>query len=256
MLADAEIESSNDGLSTSRLSKNCLNCEEVLDGEFCKMCGQAASTERYSLSTLAQEIYTQLRKVEAAKTLRTIWSLTISPGHFVRDYLNGKRVSHINPVRFFFYAFFIEVTVKLTVFSAFPNNPIVERVQSGLTIELMNFVLTIVWGLIWSVLYYKEELNLVEYIVAAIFFVAHTFLLSSFVLLLMLPFSSYLSHPAASFNYIDLGVYFGYSCVFAYALFNARWPMLILKQSIVAVIFLAIILALFKSGLLALVGFE
>lgn len=245
-----------DTIATKSDTKICLNCETPIDGEFCSFCGQAASTERYSLSTLAQEIYTHLRKVEAAKTLRTIWSLTVSPGTFVRDYLKGKRVSHINPVRFFFYAFFIEVTVKLAVFSAFPNNPIVERVQSGMTIELMNFVLTILWGLIWSVLYYKEELNLVEYIVAAIFFVAQTFLLSSFVLLLMLPFSGYLSHPAASFNYTDLGVYFGYSCVFAYALFNARWPMLILKQTIVAVIFLAIIFALFRSGVLALVGLE
>lgn len=236
--------------------KKCLNCEAPIDGEFCSFCGQATSTERYSLSTLAQEVYTQLRKIEAAKTVRTIWSLTVSPGLFVQDYLNGKRVAHINPVRFFFYAFFIEITVKLAVFSAFPNNPIVERVQSGMTIELTNFVLTIAWGLLWSIIYYREELNLVEYIVAAIFFVAQTFLLSSVVLLLMLPFSSYLSYPAATFNLSDLAIYFAYSCIFAYALFNVRWPILILKQTIVAAIFVAMIWGLFKFGLLALIGLE
>lgn len=228
--------------------KNCLNCETAIDGEFCKVCGQASSAERYSLSSLAQEVYIQLRKIEAAKTARTVWALTVSPGQFVRDYLAGKRVAYINPVRYFFYAFFIEVTVKLAAVSVVPENPLVVQAQGGITIELMNFGLTIVWGLLWSVLYYKADLNLIEYVISAIFFVAQTFILSAALLLVMLPFAVALPSPAVIHASIDLAVYFAYSCIFAYTLFNVRWPILILKQILVAVIFVAIIWILFSKG--------
>lgn len=231
----------------------CLNCGNGSIGDFCNICGQATSTERYSLSTLAQEVYTQLRKIEAAKTVRTVWALIISPGEFVQGYLAGKRSDYINPVRFFFYGFFIEVTVKLAVTRFLPGNAIVEQAQGGLTLELLNFGLTIVWGLLWSVLYYKEDLNLVEYIVAAIFFVAQTFVLSAILLLVMLPFAGSLGSPSAVHTALDLAVYFLYSCIFAYALFNVRWPILILKQTLVALIFIAILWGLLRIGVFSLV---
>lgn len=237
-------------------TKNCLNCETPIDGEFCKVCGQAASTERYSFGSLAQEVYAQLRKIEAAKTLKTIWALTFSPGVFLRGYLAGKRTDYINPVRFFFYGFFIEVTTKLAVARFLPGNPIVENAQGGISLELLNLGLTIVWGVLWSILYYKEDLNLVEYVVAAIFFVGQTFVLSAVLLLVMLPFTNTLQSPAAVHTILDLTLYFAYSCIVAYALFNVRWTVLIVKQTLVALIFIGIIWALYKLGVLSLLGAE
>ncbi len=234
--------------------KNCLNCGTSIDGEFCKVCGQASSTERYSFSSLAHEIYSQLQKIEAAKTVKTIWALTFSPGLFVKGYLAGKRTDFINPVRFFFYGFFIELTTKVTVARLLPGNPIVENAQGGISLELLNLGLTIVWGVLWSILYYKEDLNLVEYVVAAIFFVGQTFVLSAILLLVMLPFTNTLQSPAGIHSILDLLVYFAYSCIFAYALFNVRWHVLILKQTLVAIIFLLAVWGLYKFGLFSLVG--
>ena len=245
---------SSDPIATNSDVKNCLNCDTPVDGEFCKVCGQASSTERYSLSALAQEVYTQLRKVEASKTTLTIWALLIFPGQFVRGYLAGKRVDHINPVRFFFYGFFIEVSVRLAVLWLMPDNPITGNSKGGITAELLNFGLTIVWGLLWSVLYFKEDLNLAEYIVAAMYFVGQTFVLSAAILVLMLPIAQRFESAASIHTIVDLIFYFVYSCFFAYQLFSVRLIILIFKQVIVAFVFMAVIWGLYREGVFELLG--
>lgn len=177
-----------------------------------------------------------------------------SPGRFVHEYLAGKRVGHVNPVRLFFYAFFVEVTVKIVVANLMPGNPLVEQGPSGITFELINFALTIVWGLIWSVLYHKEDLNLVEYVVAAIFFISQTFILSAITLLVLLPFANSFQSPSVVHSAVDLAVYFTYSCIFAYALFNVRWYILIIKQALVAAMFLIFLWGLIELGILSFFG--
>lgn len=114
-------------------------------------------------------------KSKLQKHLERFWALLIFPGQFVREYLAGKRVDHINPVRFFFYGFFFEVSISLAALWLMPDNPVTENSKGGIAAELLNFGLTIFWGLLWSVLYFKEDLNPIEYIVASMFFVGQTF---------------------------------------------------------------------------------
>ena len=188
------------------------------------------------------------------KTLKTIWALTFSPGSFVQGYLAGKRTDYINPVRFFFYGFFIELTTKVAVVQLLPGNPIIENTQGGISLELLNLGITIVWGVLWSIVYYKEQFNLIEYIVAAIFFVGQTFVFSAVVLLMILPFTNALKSPSATHTIVDLAIYFGYSCIFAYALFNVRWPVLVLKQALVGFLYILFIWGLFKLGVLSILN--
>lgn len=215
----------------------CLNCGQELRGEFCLKCGQASSTQRYTFSSLAQEVWAQLRKIEATKTVWTLLAMLKDPGSFVRGYLSGKRVDYINPIRFFFYAFFIEVTVKLFLGSYFPQNALVADVKSGIRLELANLGLTFVWGTIWAALYHKDGLNFVEYIVSAIFFAAETFVLSSLWLLICIPFSTQYSGTLAVHAIGDLVLYFFYSCFFAYSLFETTVLTLIWKQIVIATLF-------------------
>jgi len=219
----------------------CLNCGQELKGEFCLKCGQASSTQRYTFSSLAQEVWTQLRKIEATKTLWTLLALLKDPGSFVRGYLSGKRVDYINPIRFFFYAFFIEVTVKLFVGSYFPQNALIANVSGGIRLELINLGLTFLWGTIWAVLYHKDVLNFVEYIVSAIFFVAETFVLSALWLLICIPFATYYEETSRIHAIGDLAIYFVYSCFFAYSLFETTLLALIWKQIVVATLFFGMV---------------
>jgi hypothetical protein len=229
---------------------NCLNCDEPLDGEYCRVCGQPSSTQRYTFASLASEVYAQIRKVETAKTITTSLALTLKPGEFVRNYLGGKRVGFINPVRFFFFAFFIEVTVKFVAMWILPSNPIVASVQSGFRLELVNFGFTVIWGILWAALYYKNDLTFIEYIIAAIYFVSQTFIFSALWLLLMLPFSTHFESAPIVYSVFDLAIYYLYSCFFAYRFFQTTLLSLIWKQFVILVVFIGLVWTAYRMGLI------
>lgn len=77
----------------------CKNCAFEFDGKFCPECGQKAKTKRITLKTIWEEVrksafhYDQGFSYTALQLLRR-------PGHAIREYLAGKRVNHIKPVKF------------------------------------------------------------------------------------------------------------------------------------------------------------
>lgn len=231
-VVESHIEESLQADVQATERKTCLNCETQLDGEFCHICGQPASTEKYSLKTLFQEIYAQLRKFEATKTMKTFGALMSRPGGFVNDFLAGKRVSFIGPVRYLFYAIFIEITIKLFVSQFFPGAVSIGVGQSTLMAELTNLGLSVIWGLCWAVVFWKAEMNLVEYTVAAIYFAGHLSFLSAILtaVFILVPASVVDSH--ANYAFVDLAVTFVYSFFFAWGVFGERWWSTILKQMV------------------------
>lgn len=80
----------------SRERAICLNCAEPLRGAFCAQCGQAADTGRLTVVGLARELGRRVLYLDSAM-YRTLGALALRPGHVVRDYVRGHRVSHFNP---------------------------------------------------------------------------------------------------------------------------------------------------------------
>ena len=77
-------------------TKVCLNCNEKLQGDFCSHCGQSAQTDRFTF----KHVFTHgflLAIFHFNKGLFfSLKELFTRPGHSTRDYINGKRVTHIN----------------------------------------------------------------------------------------------------------------------------------------------------------------
>ncbi len=81
----------------------CLNCEKEFKGKFCPKCGQKAKTGRITLAAVFQELRQHVIHFDQG-FIYTIKQLIIRPGHSIREYLEGKRVRHIKPLKFLFWA--------------------------------------------------------------------------------------------------------------------------------------------------------
>ena len=219
---------------------SCLNCGAELAGKFCAECGQPSATERYRFASLGREVYGQLRKIDAGTTAKTFWALFRHPGEFVRSYLSGKRVGYLGPIKYFFYSFVVQI-----LFSGFAFWLTNERVFStsaniDLRFEIVSLVSTAFWGLLWALFYRRSELNTVENVVAAIYFVAQVNFISVVLQVLLLPFAKMSAWVLDYSGIVDTALTIGYSFYFVRTLFNERILLLVPKQLILIVLYVVL----------------
>ncbi len=91
----------NDKDSTQ--SKQCENCQTLLQGKFCHLCGQDENSRMLAFSeffmTLLNTVFSYDSKVN-----RTLIPLLIHPGEVCTEYLGGHRVRYIAPMRLYLFA--------------------------------------------------------------------------------------------------------------------------------------------------------
>ena len=76
--------------------ESCLNCNEIITGNFCENCGQKTSIHRYSLKHFIQhDLIHGIWNVDNG-IFFTIKELFIRPGHSIREFINGKRVGYFS----------------------------------------------------------------------------------------------------------------------------------------------------------------
>lgn len=76
----------------------CLNCGAALRGRWCAQCGQRAAPVRPTLHELLHEAVHEIAHVDG-KLIRTAGLLLFKPGELTREFLAGKRVRSVTPVR-------------------------------------------------------------------------------------------------------------------------------------------------------------
>src|SRR5437660_1034015 len=76
---------------------NCSNCEAVLQGPYCHVCGQLAENFHRSLSHLIQEVFESIFEFDG-RIWNTLPRLILKPGQLTRDYLDGRRAFQIPPL--------------------------------------------------------------------------------------------------------------------------------------------------------------
>lgn len=81
----------------------CRNCGEPLLGNFCWSCGQEAVDLRPSFRQLVGELVGDVLNLDT-KLLRTLKPLLFQPGAVTRDYLEGRRVRHVTPLKIYLIA--------------------------------------------------------------------------------------------------------------------------------------------------------
>jgi hypothetical protein len=89
-----------------RQDKTCLNCNYVVDNRFCPNCGQENTDTRKTFFHLFVHFFEDLTHYENA-FWKTIKNLLLRPASLTREYLSGKRMSYLAPVRLYIFLSFI-----------------------------------------------------------------------------------------------------------------------------------------------------
>ena len=79
---------------------NCPNCGTKLAGNFCQGCGQAARLHVPSAREFLHEFIAHYVALEG-KLWKSVALLLFRPGRLTRDYIEGKRVRYVEPLRLY-----------------------------------------------------------------------------------------------------------------------------------------------------------
>lgn len=98
-------------MSHSKLRKenNCLNCDAIVDGRYCKNCGQENVEPKQSLWHLVTHFFNDITHFDG-KFFSTMKSLILKPGFLSAEYVKGRRMKYLDPIRMYLFisaAFFI-----------------------------------------------------------------------------------------------------------------------------------------------------
>jgi hypothetical protein len=81
-------------------NERCADCDRAIDGadqKFCPGCGQPTPAHRIDWHFLAHEVEHSLLHMDRG-LFHSIKHLMLRPGHFIRDYIEGRRARHIKPL--------------------------------------------------------------------------------------------------------------------------------------------------------------
>jgi hypothetical protein len=84
----------------SATTGTCANCGARLEGRFCHHCGQKVMATRLSVGELGEEALDQLLSLDG-KVLRTLQLLLFRPGMLTTEFLAGRRVQYVSPLRLY-----------------------------------------------------------------------------------------------------------------------------------------------------------
>lgn len=111
--------------SPIRKDKTCLNCRHVVEQNFCPNCGQENTDSRKTFHHLFIHFFEDLTHYENA-FWKTIKNLLFKPSTLTKEYLSGKRLSYLAPVRLYIFISFI----TFLLIAMFPNK-VTENLTKG-----------------------------------------------------------------------------------------------------------------------------
>ncbi len=79
-------------------SEICLNCGTELMGKYCHKCGQHITRDRMTVKGLIMS-YLDNAYFWDSHHLKTLWLLISRPGHLTNEYISGKFVSQVHPLK-------------------------------------------------------------------------------------------------------------------------------------------------------------
>lgn len=92
------------GHHASHAGQPCKNCETVLQGEYCHVCGQPGHLHRTAFAVFEDFVH-GIAHLDG-RTWRTLPALIFQPGKLTRDYIEGKRARYVPPMALFLFMVF------------------------------------------------------------------------------------------------------------------------------------------------------
>jgi len=82
--------------------ENCLNCGEQLAGKYCAKCGQEVTHLNVPFSHILKEFFGDYFHFDS-RLVSSLKLLIFKPGFLTKEFIEGKRVRHIPPLRMYFF---------------------------------------------------------------------------------------------------------------------------------------------------------
>jgi len=89
----------------------CLNCNAIVNGNFCSNCGQRKEVSKLTWNSLVYELLHFFSHIEKS-FINTSFKLLIRPEIVIGEYLKGKRIKYFKPLSLFL----IWVTIHLLIY--------------------------------------------------------------------------------------------------------------------------------------------
>ena len=89
---------------------HCLNCGAELQGKYCHVCGQEATSQTPSVGAFIVE-YANHAFIWDSNFFKTIWNLISRPGHLTKEFIAGKFASYEHPLKLNMFLLFVFITL-------------------------------------------------------------------------------------------------------------------------------------------------
>ena len=101
--------------SPQRKEKICLNCNADLHGHYCHVCGQENIEPRESFLGLVTHFVYDITHFDG-KFFSTLKYLVFKPGFLSKEYVRGRRVSYLHPIRMYVFTSAIFFIIFFSMF--------------------------------------------------------------------------------------------------------------------------------------------
>ncbi|MDI9363304.1 MAG: DUF3667 domain-containing protein [Flavobacterium sp.] len=115
-----------------RKEKQCLNCNAIIYGRFCHVCGQENVEPKESFLYLVKHFLEDITHFDG-KFFDTLRYLILRPGFLAYKYMSGKRNSNLNPIRMYI---FTSAIVSIGTFFMCTNRYKIFTIKAGLQLLL------------------------------------------------------------------------------------------------------------------------
>ena len=171
----------------------CKNCGNEVSDNFCSSCGQRADTHKLTMHFILHDLQHGLFHFDKG-VLYTAKQLLTRPGHAIREFLEGKRVRHFQPLSFVIVlATFYGLLWHYLIFDRHQGRLIDPRYDiTGASAKIITWItehfafdgliLIITSTLVSYVIFKKRKYNLAEHLVL------NTYLMGLFLIVSLLVF--------------------------------------------------------------------
>ena len=98
-----------------RLEKDCLNCNAEVAGRYCHVCGQENIPVAQSTWHLVAHFFNDLTHFDG-KFFSTLRYLVLRPGFVSTEYIRGRRMSYLDPIRMYLFTSAIFFLIFFQIF--------------------------------------------------------------------------------------------------------------------------------------------
>ena len=127
-MSSKQDNSKNEQTTNQPPYPNCLNCNTELNGPFCHKCGQEATSTRPAIGGFIME-YLNNAFMWDAKLISSLWYLVTRPGYLTSEFLAGKFIAHMHPLKLNMFILF----VTITVFVLLTNTSEIDNAMQGIS---------------------------------------------------------------------------------------------------------------------------